>query len=49
MSQYTTRIIEVRVSASKGSSYKYENLVQRYKDIAQEGDYFVLYENFKKQ
>lgn len=49
MSQYTTRIIEVRVSTSKGTSYKYENLVERYKDIAKEGDYFVLYENFKPQ
>lgn len=47
MSQYTTRILEVRVSTSKGTSYKYENLVERYKDIAKEGDYFVLYENFK--
>ena len=33
MSQYTTRILEVRVSTSKGTSYKYENLVERYKDI----------------
>ena len=49
MSQYTTRILEVRVSTSKGTSYKYENLVERYKDIAKEGDYFVLYENFKPQ
>ena len=49
MSQYTTRIIEVRVSTSKGTSYKYENLVERYKDTAKEGDYFVLYENFKPQ
>ena len=49
MSQYTTRIIEVRVSTSKGTSYKYENLVERYKDIAKEGDYFVLYEKFKPQ
>ena len=49
MSQYTTRIIEVRISTSKGTSYKYENLVERYKDIAKEGDYFVLYENFKPQ
>lgn len=49
MSQYTTRILEVRVSTSKGMSYKYENLVERYKDIAKEGDYFVLYENFKPQ
>ena len=49
MSQYTTRIIEVRVSTSKGTSYKYENLIERYKDIAKEGDYFVLYENFKPQ
>ena len=49
MSQYTTRILEVRVSTSKGTSYKYENLVKRYKDIAKEGDYFVLYENFKPQ
>ena len=47
MSQYVTRIIEVRVSTSKGTSYKYENLVKRYKDTAKEGDYFVLYENFK--
>ena len=31
MSQYTTRIIEVRVSTSKGTSYKYENLVERWK------------------
>ncbi len=49
MSQYTTRILEVRVSTSKGTSYKYENLVERYKDTAKEGDYFVLYENFKPQ
>ena len=49
MAQYTTRILEVRVSTSKGTSYKYENLVERYKDIAKEGDYFVLYENFKPQ
>ena len=49
MSQYVTRILEVRVSTSKGTSYKYENLVERYKDIAKEGDYFVLYENFKPQ
>lgn len=49
MSQYTTRIIEVCVSTSKGTSYKYENLVERYKDIAKEGDYFVLYENSKPQ
>lgn len=49
MSSYTTRILEVRVSTSKGSSYKYENLVERYKDTAKEGDYFVLYENFKRQ
>lgn len=49
MSKYTTRILEVRVSTSKGTSYKYENLVERYKDIAKEGDYFVLYENFKPQ
>ena len=49
MSQYTTRILEVRISTSKGTSYKYENLVERYKDIAKEGDYFVLYENFKPQ
>lgn len=49
MSQYTTRILEVRVSTSKGTSYKYENLVERYKNIAKEGDYFVLYENFKPQ
>ena len=49
MSQYTTRILEVRVSTSKGTSYKYENLVERYKDIAKEGDYFVIYENFKPQ
>lgn len=49
MSQYTTRILEVRVSTSKGTSYKYENLVERYKDIAKEGDYFVLYDNFKPQ
>ena len=49
MSQYTTRILEVRVSTSKGTSYKYENLVERYKDIAKEDDYFVLYENFKPQ
>ena len=49
MSQYTTRILEVRVSTSKGTSYKYENLVARYKDTAKEGDYFVLYENFKPQ
>lgn len=49
MSQYTIRILEVRVSTSKGTSYKYENLVERYKDIAKEGDYFVLYENFKPQ
>lgn len=49
MSQYTTRILEVRVSTSKGTSYKYENLVERYKYIAKEGDYFVLYENFKPQ
>ena len=49
MSQYVTRIIEVRVSTSKGTSYKYENLVKRYKDTAKEGDYFVLYENFKPQ
>ena len=47
MSQFVTRIIEVRVSTSKGTSYKYENLVKRYKDTAKEGDYFVLYENFK--
>ena len=47
MSQYVTRIIEVYVSTSKGMSYKYENLVKRYKDTAKEGDYFVLYENFK--
>ena len=49
MSKYTTRILEVRVSTSKGTSYKYENLIERYKDIAKEGDYFVLYENFKPQ
>lgn len=49
MSQYTTRIIEVRVSTSKGTSYKYENLVEKYKDTAKEGDYFVLYENYKPQ
>lgn len=49
MSQYVTRILEVRVSTSKGTSYKYENLVERYKDIAKEGDYFVLYENFEPQ
>lgn len=49
MSQYTTRILEVRVSTSKGTSYKYENLVERYKDTAKEGDYFVLYENCKAQ
>ena len=49
MSQYTTRILEVRVATSKGTSYKYENLVERYKDTAKEGDYFVLYENFKPQ
>ena len=49
MAQYTTRILEVRVSTSKGTSYKYENLVERYKDIAKEGDYFVIYENFKPQ
>ena len=49
MSQYTTRILEVRVSTSKGTSYKYENLVERYKDTAKEGDYFVLYENYKAQ
>ena len=49
MAQYTTRILEVRVSTSKGTSYKYENLVERYKDIAKEGDYFVLYENSKPQ
>ena len=49
MSQYTTRIIEVRVSTSKGTSYKYENLVERYKDVAKEGDYFTLYENFKQK
>ena len=49
MSQYTTRILEVRVSTSKCTSYKYENLVERYKDIAKEGDYFVLYENSKPQ
>ena len=49
MSQYTTRILEVRVSTSKGTSYKYENLVERYKDIAKEGDYFVLYEKYKPQ
>ena len=49
MSLYTTRILEVRVSSSKGMSYKYENLVEKYKDIAKEGDYFVLYENFKPQ
>lgn len=48
MSQYVTRIIEVRVSTSKGTSYKYENLVKRYKNTAKEGDYFVLYED-KKQ
>ena len=49
MSQYVTRIIEVHVSTSKGTSYKYKNLVKRYKDIAKEGDYFVLYENYKPQ
>lgn len=49
MSQYTTRIVEVRVSTSNGTSYKYENLVKRYKDTAKEGDYFVLYENYKPQ
>ena len=49
MSQYTTRILEVRVSASKGTSYKYENLVERYKNIAKEGDYFLLYENYNPQ
>lgn len=49
MSKYTTRIIEVKVSTSKGTSYKYENLVERYKDIAKEGDYFTLYEKFKPQ
>ena len=49
MSQYTTRILEVRVSTSKGTSYKYENLVERYKDVAKEGDYFTLYENFKQK
>ena len=49
MSQYVTRIIEVHVSTSKGTSYKYENLVKRYKDTAKEGDYFVLYENYKPQ
>ena len=49
MSQYVTRIIEVRVSTSKGTSYKCENLVKRYKDIAKEGDYFVLYENYNPQ
>ena len=49
MSSYTTRILEVRVSTSKGTSYKYENLVEKYKDIAKEGDYFVLYEKFRPQ
>lgn len=49
MSKYTTRIIEVRVSTSKGESYNYESLVERYKDTAKEGDYFVLYENYVKQ
>lgn len=49
MSKYVTRIIEVRVSTSKGTSYKYENLIKRYKDTAKEGDYFVLYEDFNKQ
>ena len=49
MSQYTTRILEVRVSASKGTSYKYENLVERYKNTAKEGDYFLLYENYNPQ
>lgn len=49
MSQYVTRIIEVHISTSKGTSYKYENLVKRYKDTAKEGDYFVLYENYKPQ
>lgn len=49
MSSYTTRILEVRVSTSKGTSYKYENLVEKYKDTAKEGDYFTLYENFKPQ
>lgn len=49
MSYYTTRIIEVKVLACKGESYNFENLVNQYKDIANEGDYFILYENFKPQ